>query len=129
MVKILNFSPDIPEGKLIETINPKKIPLPPGFEIEKIHFSNLNPGSWAGNHKHSRVELFVSYNELHFVWLDEKGDKHEEVMGRGEGKSIKVFVVEPQTPHLIINKGTTSATYIELCGGKLDDVVNSNLLT
>ena len=128
MLKIINFYPDKPNGKSVETINPEKLPLPPGFSIEKVHFSYLSPGSWAGNHKHSRIELFVSYDALHLFWLDEEGNKHEEVMGRGEGESIKIFVVESQTPHLIINKGATAATYVELCNGKLNDVAEMDLL-
>jgi len=127
-MKILYFKPDVPLGKKVETINPQKIPLPSGFNITKIHYSFLAPGVWAGNHKHSRVEIFISYDELLFIWLDKNGKEHKEVMGKTNEGLVKVFVVEPQTPHLIVNKSEKPSTYVELCDGKLDDVVKLEMI-
>jgi hypothetical protein len=128
MVKILHYKPDVPTGKKVETINPKKIPLPSSFNITKIHYSNLAPETWAGNHKHSRVEVFISYDKLLFIWLDKKGKRHKETMGKGKDGTVKIFVLKPKTPHLIINNKKQNLTYIELCDGKLDDVVKLEML-
>ena len=127
-MKILHFKPDVPEGKKVETINPQKIPLPSGFNITKIHYSSLASGVWAGNHKHSRVEVFVSYKKLLFTWLDKDGKKHEELMGKTKDGLVKVFVVEPNTPHLLVNNEKTPATYLELCDGKFEGVVKMDML-
>jgi hypothetical protein len=123
MVRVLKYSPDVSSEKFIETVNPDKLPLPKNIKITKIHFTNIPSSGWAGGHKHPRVEVFISFSELSFMWINSSGEIQTEVMGR-DGNNVKVFIVKQNTPHLIRNNEETDAVMLELCSGELKDVVD-----
>jgi uncharacterized RmlC-like cupin family protein len=70
--------------------------------IKDSQIVHLGTQSVGGNHKHSRTEWFVGFGNLVFVWLDEKGDKHEEPM-HAEGQ-LRLIEVPPFLPHAVVNR-------------------------
>lgn len=84
-------------------LNDRDIPV--DFSLVKdrqiVHFAPLSRG---GNHKHPRTEWFVGIGDLYFVWLDEAGKVHEEVMNPNE--QLKLITVPPFLPHAVVNRSS-----------------------
>ncbi|HKB73172.1 MAG TPA: cupin domain-containing protein [Burkholderiales bacterium] len=86
----------------------------PGFRINEIQISPSQKVPW---HYHNNVQdvFYVLHGRIRIFLRDPK----EEVrLGRGE-----TFAVRPKRPHLVINGGDTSATFLVLQGiGEYDFV-------
>ena len=86
----------------------------PGFRIQELQISNTQKVPW---HYHNNVQdtFYVLEGELRLFLRDPK----EEVrLAAGE-----TYTVEPRRPHLVINGGSTSATFLVLQGiGEYDFV-------
>lgn len=81
------------------------IPFPENFVISEQNLIYLPPKIVAGNHSHPRIEVIIGVGELELIWLDEDGHKHiEEMMPEGQ---LRIFTIEPNTPHAVINKSET----------------------
>ncbi len=79
----------------------------PGFRINEIQISPSQKVPW---HYHNNVQdvFYVLHGRIRIFLRDPK----EEVrLGRGE-----TFAVRPKRPHLVINGGDTSATFLVLQG-------------
>jgi uncharacterized cupin superfamily protein len=108
----------------LETLS---LPLPENFQIKERNVVYIPAGEFGGNHKHSRTEAFIGIGEqLFIVWLDDKGKKHEDKMMDGE--QLFFFIVEPFTPHAVINKGSGFAVLVELADRSNDDVERFEVL-
>lgn len=55
----------------------------------------------------------MGYGELYLIWRDEKGQKQEVKMTHSDGR-LRAFLVAPQVPHLIENRGNSPALLYEL---------------
>ena len=86
----------------------------PGFRINEIQISPSQKVPW---HYHNNIQdaFYVLHGRIRIFLRDPK----EEVrLGRGE-----TFAVRPKRPHLVINGGDTSATFLVLQGiGEYDFV-------
>ncbi len=73
----------------------------------------IKSGGWGGNHKHSRREAFIACSsDLFVVWRDSAGT-HEEQMMAADG-TMRVFIVDPWVPHMVVNKGNHLAVLYEI---------------
>jgi quercetin dioxygenase-like cupin family protein len=86
----------------------------PGFRISELQISAKQKVPW---HYHSNVQdtFFVLAGSIRVFLQD---PKQEVRLAPGE-----TFTVQPRRPHLVINGGTTSATFLVLQGiGEYDFV-------
>ncbi|MBP7740937.1 hypothetical protein KA089_02035 [Candidatus Woesebacteria bacterium] len=82
-----------------------------------VHFE---PNSFGGNHKHSRIEWFVGFGDLEFIWLDENGKQFKIHMN--PNGQIKLIEVPSFLPHVILNKSDSKIGILfELADAKMSD--------
>lgn len=96
------------------------LPLPKGFVVEERNLIAIPAGVVGGNHVHPRTEIFIAVGNLYLEWRDAKGNRHSEAMA--EAGQLFVYVVEPYTPHAVVNKGTQPAVLFELADDIQHDV-------
>lgn len=128
MIKKILIKPDILKEKQIISIGLNKIPLPSDFRKLKEFSLLLKPGSFGGNHKHSRTEIFISWDKLTLIWQDKKGGIKKEKMGLTKDNKLTIFIISSKTPHAVVNKTDKNATLIEFADGKLNDVEETKLV-
>jgi len=109
----------LPDGRW--NLDLATIVLPEYFKTKESMLIYLPPNSYGGNHKHPRREAFIGTADLDLLWKDEDGVIHREKMGR-EGTTL-LFIVQPNTPHLVVNTSkTSSALLYELADDLQHDV-------
>jgi hypothetical protein len=108
-------------------LNFEDIPLPENFKLEERWIVYLGSGKIGGNHKHERREVLIGIGEgLKFVYINEEGDKVEELMNpQGE---LFMIVTEPWMSHAVINKGKEGAVLIEFTDKKGDAPVDVEVI-
>ena len=85
-----------------------------GFRINELTISTSQKVPWH-YHTHTRDTFYVLVGELTIYLREPKEMKH---MCQGE-----CYVVEPKRPHLVVNSGSDSATFLVLQGiGEYDYV-------
>lgn len=96
--------------------------LPTEFHAVEQSLVSIPPQEAGGNHKHPRQEAFIATSKyLMLYWIDEKGEKHEEVMF--DGNKLVLFIVSPYTPHAVLNTSiNSSALLYEFANDKQHDV-------
>jgi hypothetical protein len=103
------------------------LPLPKEFVIYERNIVFIPLGEFGGNHKHPRSEAFVGIGEnLYIIWQNEEGKKQEDKMM--DGKKLYLFVVEPFTPHVVVNHGNGFAILVELADGPNVNVERAEVL-
>jgi hypothetical protein len=96
------FKPTYKKNNGLFVINLDNFPALP-FPIKEKSVVNIPPEQMGGNHLHPRWEAFVGIGtELLLIWEDKAGDKHQEQMNKS--KELFLFIVEPDTPHAVINQ-------------------------
>jgi uncharacterized cupin superfamily protein len=127
MIKKIPIDPTYRKDNGLWNLETLSLPLPENFQIKERNVVYIPAGEFGGNHKHSRTEAFIGIGEqLFIVWLDDKGKKHEDKMMDGE--QLFFFIVEPFTPHAVINKGSGFAVLVELADRSNDDVERFEVL-
>lgn len=104
--------------------------LPTDFPIRERNIVYIPAGEFGGNHMHPRSEAFVGVgSDLELLWQDDNGQQHAEVMNpdRQDG-TLTLFVIQPMTPHVVVNRGKNPAILIEFADGAQHDVEPANLL-
>lgn len=98
----------------LQVLSMEDIPLPKDFSPQAAPLLiRIAPYGWGGNHRHKRREIWIGYGELYLIWRDEKGKRREAKMTRPDG-SIQAFMVAPQVPHMIENRGDSLGLVYEL---------------
>jgi quercetin dioxygenase-like cupin family protein len=110
----------------LEFLTLSDILLPKGFKANQQFMIRFSPGAKGGNHKHSRMEVFISLDPLSLIWLDTKNTKHKIQMGLDSKERIKAIIMYPNIPHVVINKEKTKATLIEFAS---EDLINPEVVT
>jgi len=106
----------------------EKLALPKGFNPVEKNLLFMPPQQFGGNHKHPREEVFLGINEnLQIIWLDEMGQRHEEIMNpKGE---LFIFYVPANTPHVVRNNSKTLFGILyELASDHQHDVERVNII-
>lgn len=104
----------------VSVLNSDDIPLDKSL-IKDHQIIYFGPKSIAGNHKHPRREWFIALGELVLVWLDDKGNAHEELMNPA-GKLL-LFELPPYLPHSVYNRSTSEmAVLLEYSDSKIAKV-------
>ncbi len=94
--------------------------LPKGFTAQMRALVGIPAGAIGGNHRHPRAEAFIGLSEdLYIVWRDEAGTHEEPMMTQDV---LYLYLVEPMTPHAVINRGTGQTVLWELADGPQHDV-------
>jgi len=109
-----------------DVINMADVPVE--FEIEERSIVRIPPGQSGGNHKHPRVEAFVAVEGkgMKLVWLDEKNEKHTDLM---MGEELKLFVIPSYLPHAVVNESDNEmGILIEFSDGLQRDVEKVDVL-
>lgn len=88
------------EESAVWVINDQDIPVDKNL-IKDIQHVHLAPGSTGGNHKHPRIEWFVGFGDLEFVWLDE--DNQVQVQHMNPNGQLLLIEVPPYLPHAVRN--------------------------
>jgi hypothetical protein len=99
-----------------------EFPLPDEFEVRDSALIHIPPGVVGGNHRHPRVELFLTTNvALQLHWVDLENDvTHVEAMTTSD--EIWLWVVPSLVPHAIVNTGDEPAMLYELANALQHDV-------
>ncbi|MEK9179443.1 MAG: hypothetical protein AAB893_03165 [Patescibacteria group bacterium] len=107
-------------GTEVWVLNTDDIPLDKAL-IKDNQIVHIPPKNAGGNHKHPRIEWYIGIGDLLFVWLDEKGEKHEHLMN--PNGQIILITVPPFVPHAVANiSETVNAVLFEYADGKMKDV-------
>ncbi len=107
------FKPTYVKNNGTWVLNLKDIPLPPEFNIAEQSIISIPPKQIGGNHKHPRTEAFVGIGEdLELHWLDEKGSEQKQSMSAKN--ELKVFIIQPNLAHTVVNNGDLPAILIEI---------------
>src|SRR5688572_27696319 len=83
------------------------LPLPKGFVVKETNLITIPAGVFGGNHSHPRTEIFIGVGNLYLEWQDSKGNHHSETMA--DVGQLFMYIVEPHTPHAVVNKGVHPA--------------------
>ncbi len=115
-----------PNGTFLIHLDVLKEKIP--FEIRETSLISIPPTAFGGNHKHPRQEAFITFStDLEFIWEDENNEIHREMMMKEN--ELKLFIVEPFVPHVIVNRSTTNtSTLFEYAETIQKDVVPVDLL-
>lgn len=106
-------------------LNTKDIPIKPSL-IKDQQIIRLGPLCVGGNHTHPRIEWFIAFGELEFIWLNDKGAFQREKMNP-DGK-ILLFEIPPFLPHAVSNVSPThDGILIEFANAKMDQVTHVSL--
>ncbi|MFH1971324.1 MAG: hypothetical protein ABIJ05_02990 [Patescibacteria group bacterium] len=125
--KVINIKTDKKGYKnKLQSLTFNDIPLPKNIEINQQYIIRFLPDAKGGNHKHKRTEVFISFDPLTLIWLDSNDKKHEIMMGLNSKGLIKVIIMYPEIPHVVINEGKTKATLIEFAS---EDLINPEVVT
>jgi uncharacterized RmlC-like cupin family protein len=101
-------------------IDSDDLPFPADFRIAERSIVRIPAGQVAGNHRHPRLEAYVTCDDVTLVWVDENGERHMEAMGEASG--LALFVVRSMVPHAVVNHSQSGATIIGFADGPLVDV-------
>ncbi len=74
----------------------------------------IAPGGFGGNHKHQQVESWIAFGgELELSWM--VGDKRVSLVMNpvGRSKSVSIFTIASQVPHVIRNISKTDGYLLE----------------
>ena len=108
-------------------LNTDSLPLPEGFVVKERNIVYIPAGEFGGNHKHRHTEALLGVGDnLLIIWHDEDGRRHEHRMMDGE--QLYFFIVEPFTPHVVVNRGTSFAVLAELTDDFRRDVERVEVL-
>ncbi len=108
-------------------LSTNSLPFPKDFKIAERNIVYIPTGEFGGNHKHPRTEAFVGVGEdLFIVWQDNAGKKQEDMMTGG--KQLYLFIVEPFTPHAVVNRGSGFAILAEFADGPNINVERAEVL-
>lgn len=109
------FEPTYRKGEQgLSVLSVDQIPLPDGFVPgAPALLIQIAPKGWGGNHRHQRREVWVGFGDLHLVWRDKNGERHEARMTRDDGKLV-AFSVAPEVPHMVENRSDAPAFLYEL---------------
>lgn len=95
--------------------------FPDYFTLAEQSLVSIPPGAFGGNHKHPRIEMYIAcHKELYLLWLDENGDKHEDVMY--DPDKIKLWIIPPFIPHAVVNRAEEPAVFYEFANESQHDV-------
>ncbi|TAH36603.1 hypothetical protein EYC59_00290 [Candidatus Saccharibacteria bacterium] len=112
MVKKIPINPVYKKENGLWNLSTISLPFPEGFQDKERNIVYIPAGQFGGNHQHPRAEMFIGVgDELFIAWLDEKGEKREEKMMDNE--QLYLFIVEPLTPHVVVNKAQSFALLVE----------------
>lgn len=127
MIHKIPIEPTYKKDNGLWNLDTISLPFPDKFQIAERSIVHIPAGEFGGNHKHPRTEAFVGIGEeLYIVWEDDKSQKHEDKMMDGE--QLFLFVVEPFTPHAVINRGNSFAILVEFADGPNVDVEQAEVL-
>jgi hypothetical protein len=127
MIKKIPIEPAYRKDNGGWNLSTDSLPIPEKFKVKERNLVYIPPGEFGGNHKHPRSEAFVGVgNDLSIVWRDKKGNRHEDKMM--EGVNLYLIIVEPFTPHAVVNRDSSFAILIELADGVQRDVERSEVL-
>lgn len=116
MVKKISIDPTYRKANGLWNLETLSLPFPDTFQAKERNIVYLPAGEFGGNHAHPRTETFVGIGqEVYMIWQDDKGQKHEEKMM--DGDQLFFFIVEPNTPHAVINRSKHFAVLVECADG------------
>lgn len=116
MVTKIPIKPKYKKDNGLWNLDTLSLPLPGGFAVKERNLVYIPADEFGGNHKHPRTEVFVGIGgNLFIVWQDAAGEKHEDKMM--DDDQLYMFIVEPLTPHAVINKGSGFSVLLELADG------------
>lgn len=117
-VIILDWQPtkaDPDKGRWL--LDSKDFRLPDGFVTAQSAVMAFKPGGWAANHVHAKREVLLALDgELYLIWRDAAGQRKEQKMTTDHGK-LSAFVIRPNVPHLVENRGDSVASLYEWSDG------------
>lgn len=103
MIQTFTIEPKYKKENGLWVIDIDRLRLPENFQPIERSLVCIPPQQIGGNHKHPRVEAFLSFAEpLTLAWLDEQQKKYTEVM-----RELTLYVVSSNLPHAIINSSTS----------------------
>lgn len=116
MVKKIPVDPTYKKDSGLWNLDTDSLPLPYDFKVRERNIVYIPSGQYGGNHKHPRTEAFVGMGEhLFIVWQDDDGSiKKDKMM---DGDQLYLIMVEPHTPHAVINEDASFAILFELADG------------
>lgn len=122
MIKHIPVQPSYKRDNGLWNLETLSLPLAEHLDVKERNVVYVPAGQQAGNHKHPRTEAFIGIGEdLWLVWIDDEGATHEEKM-MVDGGQLNLFVVEPFTPHAVVNKAQAFAVIVEFTDGPNVDV-------
>ncbi len=125
-MEIINFKPTYKTEENLVVIDESSVPIPDGFVVKERSVVVFPPGSKGGNHKHPRKELFYTTGDLTLKYLE--GDKKEVSMASVNGE-YKLFVIDPDLPHVVINNTNKEICMFEFADDVQHDVEKIDLLS
>jgi hypothetical protein len=97
------------------------------FKVKERSLVYLPKAELGGNHKHSRWEAFIGLSDdLQIIWQDKNKKTYKQNMT--SKSSLLLFIVYPNTPHVILNNSSKKAVLLELASDKQKNVEIVNLL-
>jgi uncharacterized RmlC-like cupin family protein len=127
MVKKFPIDPTYRKDNGLWNLETLTLSFPDSFKVTERNIVYIPAGKFGGNHKHPRTEAFIGVGEqLFMVWQDDEGNEHEEKMM--DGDQLYLFYVEPLTPHVVINRGTSFGLLTEFANGPNVDIERADLI-
>jgi uncharacterized RmlC-like cupin family protein len=124
MIERLIFKPtSTKEGRWLLDLQDIDIVTPKGFKVAHQALVSLEPLAWAGNHRHGRRELLLGMTgDLHFIWRETDGTRHETPMIRPDGK-LELFVIPSGMPHLVENRSSAAGASLFELSDRKDEAI------